>query len=203
MRIWTTYNTVDELDVTGALRVAVARTELGTSLVGGEPGHTAILVHSAEVERAVETAGEVRHVNIEGELLVEQLEHRVPRLAVHEVHARADVGAGDELERERSARGGDTVGALVVRTIEGAVCRASLAVGAERRVPLVAGVAVGVARGAVQPAPVGVEHDSGVLGGAAAAGRALLGSEAGVVLGRVRADLLAVHDSREGEGEER
>ncbi len=51
-----TYHSVDELDVTGALRVAVSRSVLGTRLVGWELGQTTVGVHLGEVESTVKTA---------------------------------------------------------------------------------------------------------------------------------------------------
>ena len=105
------YLAVDELDVLGALRVAVASTVLSTSLVGCVLGETTILSHLDEVQSTVETAGEVGHVDIEGEFLVEEGEHLVVGVVLHQVDTRADVGAGNELERERVAAGRDTVGA--------------------------------------------------------------------------------------------
>lgn len=198
------YLAVDELDVARALRVAVAGTVLGTSLVGREARQAAVLVHLRQVERAVEAARQVRHVDVEGELLVQQLEHLVVRVVRHQVHTRADVRARHELERERVAGGRDAVRARVVRAVERAVLRARRPVGAQCRVPRVAGVAVGVTGGAVQPPPVGVEHDLGAQRLAAAGLGALLRGHHGVVLGRVRADLLAGHDGEVcecGEGE--
>ena len=47
----------------------------------------------------------------------------------------------------------------VVGTVESAVLGTGDGVGAEGRVPLVTGVAVGVTADVVQPTPVGVEHD--------------------------------------------
>ena len=47
----------------------------------------------------------------------------------------------------------------VVSTIDGTVLGAGVAVRAQRGVPAVASVAVGVATDGVGPAPVGVEHD--------------------------------------------
>ena len=100
-----------------ALGVAVARAELGTSLVAGEAAHPAVSVHLDEVERAVEAAGELGHVDVESELLVLELEHLVLGIGrVHEVHARADVrrvrAVGDELERERVPARRNAVGAF-------------------------------------------------------------------------------------------
>ncbi len=55
-------------------------------------GHPAVLLHLYEVEGAVESARQVGHVNVEGELPVEQLEHVVVGLgAVQQEGARPDV----------------------------------------------------------------------------------------------------------------
>ena len=90
----------------------------------------------------------------------------------------------------------------VVSTIEGAVPRTSVGVGAQRRVPGVAGVAVGATARGVQPTPVGVEHDGALLRLAVVGRRALLDGQAGVAFCRERADLLAVGGRGEGESEE-
>jgi hypothetical protein len=47
---------VDELEITRALRVAIAGTVLGTGLVAGVLGRTTILIHGDEVQSTVETA---------------------------------------------------------------------------------------------------------------------------------------------------
>lgn len=197
-----TYLAVDELDVTRALRIAVTSTVLGTGLVAGELGHSTIRVHLTEVQSTVETAGELGHVNVESELLVQELEHVVLGLAVQEVDTRADVGARHELKSERVAGGGDTVGALVVGTVKCAVRGTSHTVGAEGGVPRVTGVAVGVAGDIVQPTPVGVEDNGGLLGNTASCGGTLLRSELRVSLRCLGASLLAIHHSSEREGEE-
>jgi predicted ABC-type sugar transport system permease subunit len=132
------------------LRITVASSVLGTSLVGGEFGHTTIGVHLGEVEGTVETAREVGDIDVERKLLVEELEHLVGGVAGHEVDTRPNVRlgrSGDEFESEGVAGGGDTVGTLVVGTVEGTVRRASGTIGAESSVPGVAGVAVGRASG--------------------------------------------------------
>lgn len=184
-----------------ALRVAVASAVLGASLVGRVLGLATVLVHLDEVQRAVKTAGKVRHVNVECELLVLELEQLVLVVACREVDARANVGTGDELECKRVAGGGDTVGSAVVRTVKSAVRSAGRVVGAQAGVPGVAGVAVGVASGGVEPAPVGIEDDRG-LDVRATAGRALLRRELGVHLGGVGANLLAEGHGGEGESDE-
>lgn len=110
-----THLAVDELDVVRALGVAVTGSVLCAGLVSGEAGGAAVGVHLDEVERAVEAARELRHVDVERELLVLEVELLVLRVGrVEEVHARADVGrvlaVRHELEAERVSAGGDTVG---------------------------------------------------------------------------------------------
>jgi len=203
--MYITYNTVNEFDVSWTLRIAVTSSVFGTSLVGGESGHTTVSVHLREVNGAVETAREVRNVDIESEFLVEELEHLVRSVAGHQVHTGTDVllrTAGDEFESDSVSAGGDTVCAGVVSTFESAVGSASRAVWAERGVPGVASVAVGKILGAVEPAPVGVEDDlSGGLGNTAGF-CALLPGETGVGLCGVGTDLLAHDHSSKRESNE-
>ena len=66
---------VDELEVVWALRVAVAGAVLGAPLVARVLGFAAVLVHLHEVQRAVEAARHLGHVNIEGELSILEMEH--------------------------------------------------------------------------------------------------------------------------------
>ncbi len=213
---------VDELDVLRALAVAVARAVLGTGLVALESRHSAVLVHLAEVDGAVQTAGEVGHVHIHGELLVQQVKQAVLGIAGHQIHAGADVRPvvvlGDKVELQRPRRRRrDAVRLLILGAVKGAVGRACLAVGARRRVPGVARVAVGVAAGDVSPAPVGlgsrgqsklsrdgsnsayVKDHSGVLLGARAGSRANLDGERRVRLAGDGTDLLAEHKAGKGE----
>ena len=202
-----THSSVNELDVLGALRVTVASSILGTSLVRREARHTTVGVHLREVDGTVETTGEVRHVDIEGELHVLHVERRVLRVAVHQVDARPDVGRArgirDEVELERAAGRCDTVGALVVRTVESAVSSAGRWVGTESSVPGVAGVAVRVPGDIVHPAPVGVEDDLAV-DSRAAGFRAGLIRQGRVGLSRDGTDLLSANATKgdESEGEQ-
>ena len=133
---------VDELEITRALRVAVASAVLGASLVAWVLCHPTVRVHLGEVQSAVETAGEGRKVDVESELLVEEVEGLVGRLVLQEVETRANVGTGLEGEGERVAGGGNTVSAGVVSDVERAVRRAGRAIRAVGGIPLVTGVAV-------------------------------------------------------------
>ena len=99
-----------------ALGVAVTSSVLRTSLVGGEARHATVLVHLHEVEGTVQAARKRRHVDVEGELLVLEVEHLVGGVVVgEEVHAGTDIRSGrslgHKLHRERVPAGGDTVGA--------------------------------------------------------------------------------------------
>lgn len=184
------------------MSVAVASSVLGTSLVGREAGHATVLVHLDEVEGTVETARQVGHVNVEGELLVLELEHLVLGLGFHKVNTGADVGASYEFEGELVAGGRNTVGAGVVSAIERAIGRACCRVRAELSVPLVAIVAVGVATDVVDPAPVRVKHYGARLRAAATACRTLLDRERRVVLRRGGTRLLAANDRSKDESEQ-
>ena len=53
--------------------------DVSKDLVGGVLGCSAIGVHFDEIESAVETALQHRHVHVEGELFVHQVKHAVPR----------------------------------------------------------------------------------------------------------------------------
>jgi hypothetical protein len=162
------------LEVTGALRVAVASAVLGAGLVVRLGGQATVERHLGEVDRAVETAAELGHVNVKRELLVDEVESLVLGVrGVHQVHARTDVAASDEADRRGVTRSRDAVGAGVVSAVEGTVLGASRRIRAEGGVPLVAGVAVGGAAGRVQPTPVGVKDDRVLGADTAARGRAL------------------------------
>jgi hypothetical protein len=110
-----TYGTVNELDVLWALGVTVSSTVCCTSLVGREPRGSTIGVHLGEVKRTVETATKVGHVNVEGELLVEQLQHLISLVGgVHEINTRANIGLrtlGNEVEAQRIAASCNTISA--------------------------------------------------------------------------------------------
>lgn len=197
---------IDELDVTRALRVAVAGTVLSTSLVASVGSHATISLHLGEVERAVKTARKVGDVNIESELLVEGLEHLVVRVVLHKVDTRTDVflcALGDEFESEGVAAGGDTVGTRVVSTVKGTVSSTSLAIGAKASVPFIAGIAVSVTAGGMEPTPVGIESNlSGGYSRAAARLGALLPGKRRVGFSGGSTSLLTKSNSGERKGEE-
>jgi hypothetical protein len=143
------YLAVDELQIPRALGIAIPSTVLGASLVAGVLLHTAVRIHRYEVKRAVETARQFRYIDVEGELMVAgELEHLVLGVRSHEIRSRTDVGRvralSNEFQRQRVAASCDSIGALVVCSIDGAVGRTRLVVGARGSVPLIASVAVGV-----------------------------------------------------------
>lgn len=105
----------------GALGVTVTSSVLGTGLVVGLLGHTTVLGHLDEVQGTVETALKLGNIDIEGELLVLEVEHLVLSVgSVHEVDTGADVGRVgallDKLVGEGSASAGNTVSSGVVGT---------------------------------------------------------------------------------------
>ncbi len=141
------------------LRVTVPSAVARTSLVCRELGLSAVLVHGDEVDSAVQPTRKLGDVNVECEFLVEEAEHLVIVLVLHEVHTGTDVlllGLGHEFECESVATGCDTISAGVVCTVEGAIRGTGGVVGAEGGIPGVSGVAVVRAGCAVKPAPVSV-----------------------------------------------
>jgi hypothetical protein len=143
----TTYNAVDELDVPGALRIAVTRAKFSAGFVSRVLGQATVGVHGDEVQRAVQTAADVGNINIERELVAQKGEHLVLGIVLHEIQAATNILAiralGDKLEAECVAGSGHTVGAGIVGAVNAAVRRASLAIRAELGVPGIAVIAVG------------------------------------------------------------
>lgn len=131
-----THLAVDELQVPRALRITVASSVLGTSLVAIVLGHTTIGIHGNEVQSSVESTGKTRGVHIESELLVEQLEHLVRAVILHQEHARTDVGTSDEFQGQGVTIGSRAVSAFVVGAIDGTVGSASLIIRAESCIEL-------------------------------------------------------------------
>lgn len=193
---------IDELQVAGALRVAVSGTVFGAGLVARVLRGAAVSVHGDEVQRAVETAGEVGHVHVKCELLAEELEHLIGTVITHEVQPGSDVLAGalgDEVQAQLVAGGSHTVGRLVSGTIERAVRGAGHIVGTDRGVPLVASVAVGGAGGRVHPAPIGINDHRAVISSAAATAGAGLPGQRRMRLSGVGSNLLSIGSGKNGE----
>jgi hypothetical protein len=95
--------------------VVLTSSVLGTSLVVALVDAT-VRGHLDKVEGTVQTAGEVGDVNVEGELLVDEVEHLVLGVGLHEVGTGSDVAGvlalGDKLQGQGIAGGSDTVGTL-------------------------------------------------------------------------------------------
>jgi hypothetical protein len=108
---------VDELNVVGALSIAVSSTELGTGLVVAL-AHAAVREHLHEVESTIQTARQLGYINVEGEFLANEVEHLVLGVRLHQVGTGSNVGRagtlGDELEGQSTATGADTVGTCAV-----------------------------------------------------------------------------------------
>lgn len=95
----------NELEVTGALSIAVARAVLGTSLVGWVATHTSIGLHSNKVQSAVDATLDGGQINVEGELVPSEGEHLVSLLVLHEIETGANVRAVLMLRDERQSEG--------------------------------------------------------------------------------------------------
>lgn len=212
------YQTVDELDVTRALRVAVTSSILGTGFVVVILAQATVGVHRCEVESTVQTAREVRDVNVKGELIVEEIEGLVCLVVLHKVHTRANILTGDKCQGQRVTSGRDTIGTLVVGAINRAVRSARLIVRAKRLIPLfgivswelghliqttclVTSVAVGGVVDRVSPTPVGVEHDGTRDLSARSAGFASLPCQGGVSFLLQSTCLLGPRNGQEGREE--
>lgn len=197
----TTYLAANELQISGALGIAVAGTVLCTGLVGRVLGHASVLVHSDEVEGSIQTALDGGQVDIEGELVVHQSEHLVLAGTVHQVETGANVGAvlvlREELESERVTARGGAVCLGVLGSLEGALAGA-IGSRAARGSPLVAIVAVGCSRGGVKPAPVMIDGHLAVHRGTAAAARTFLPGQLRMSFGLLCTDLLGRGDARDG-----
>lgn len=104
---------VNPLDVVGALGVAVTSSVLGTGLVVALVKAT-VGGHLDEVQSAVQTARQLRNIDVEGELLANEVEHLVLAVGLHKVGTGADIGSifalGNELQGQGIAAGRDTVG---------------------------------------------------------------------------------------------
>lgn len=182
----------------GALCITVASSVFGTSLVVVVLGETAIRVHLNEVKGTIETARQIRHVDVEGELLVPKIERLVVGVVGHKIHARANVGGvmvtRYELDGEFTTSGCDPVRASVVATFQCAVLGAGYGVRTHRRVPCATCVAA-CAACRVQRTPCRVDGNGCRQSMTATARCTLLNAEVGVNLLRLRADLLTMHNS--------
>jgi len=88
-------DSIDKLDVSGALRVAITRSILGSGLVSPTRfSNTTVGVHLGEVESAIETTRELGYINVECEFLVVEVESLVRRRTArsHQIDTATDVG---------------------------------------------------------------------------------------------------------------
>jgi hypothetical protein len=192
------YLSGDEFHVLGTLGVAVASPVLGTSLVSAVLAQATVGVHLNEVESAVDTARNLGDIDVEGELLVKEVEHGVFGVGLHEIDSTTNVSPralGEELDGQGVTARGNAVGLLVVGTLESALLGTGSTVRADGGVPGVPGVAVGEAVRDVQPTPVGVEDNLAVALRGAAASCTLLPRKTRMGLCYLPANLLAMGDS--------
>ena len=111
---------VDPLDVVRTLSVTVSGA-VGRACRVPRVVEASVLLHLNKVQRAVQTAGKLGHVNVERELLVLQFEHVIVLTGlVHEVGSGTNVlgvlTLGHELQGHRArVVGCDAVGITVVR----------------------------------------------------------------------------------------
>mmetsp|Transcript_92306 Transcript_92306/g.197784 ORF Transcript_92306/g.197784 Transcript_92306/m.197784 type:complete len:203 (+) Transcript_92306:1307-1915(+) len=132
-----------------------------------------VYLHLDEVDSTVHTTRKGAAIDGEGELLVQQLEHLVGLVGVHQISARSDIGPAVAashhiLQLDAAGRGSDAICALVALLID-AIYRAVLGtchrVGAHGLVPHPSFVAIPgvVLGGAMDPPPVSIHDDAGRL----------------------------------------
>lgn len=115
---------IDELDVVRALSVTVTSSVLRTGRVSRVLGLATVSVHLNEVHRSVQSAREIGHIDVEGELLVLEVELQVGVFIVQKVDSGANVGVRalrNEVETQRVASRSDTVDTAVICTVQGAI----------------------------------------------------------------------------------
>jgi hypothetical protein len=113
------------------LRVTVTCSILGTSRVTLVLAQATISVHGGEVQGAVQATWEVRDIDVKGEFVANEVESLIGLIILHKVDTRANVCSSDKLEGKRITSGCDTVGSLIVSTVDRTVCSARLGVRAE------------------------------------------------------------------------
>ena len=174
------YLTVDELQITWALRITVSNAILGTSFISGVSGHSTIGIHGHEVKRAIKTARKIGDIHVEGELVVQKVELRIRGISVHEIQTRTDIGGissnSDECKLQRVSARSSAVCSCIIGSLKSAVGGASCVIWAESCIPGVSGVAVRsrAACSIVYPAPIGIDNNFSLLGSAATRSSALL-----------------------------
>ncbi len=134
----TAYLAIDKLDGLWALSITVASTICGTGLVVLVLFRSSVSVHLDEVQSTVQATGQVGDINLEGELLVQQLEHLVLRVTRHHVETRPNIDGSvvcDEAQCQVTATGFDAISLGVVSAFEVAILCASRGVGAVGYVP--------------------------------------------------------------------
>mmetsp|Transcript_108476 Transcript_108476/g.324390 ORF Transcript_108476/g.324390 Transcript_108476/m.324390 type:complete len:519 (+) Transcript_108476:545-2101(+) len=114
---------LDELEVVGALRVAVARAVLCAGRVVAA-ARAAVLLHLHEVYSTVEATLQRGNVHVNGELLVQQLEHLVVALVAQHVEPGADGLAALERQVHAALDGLHAVGVHVVLVAHALDCAA-------------------------------------------------------------------------------
>mmetsp|Transcript_81765 Transcript_81765/g.189927 ORF Transcript_81765/g.189927 Transcript_81765/m.189927 type:complete len:246 (-) Transcript_81765:2-739(-) len=186
----------DELQIVGALRIAVTGAVFGACFVVALT-QAAIGLHLYKVDCTVQAAFQGGHVHIEGELTVQQLEHHVGVLVLHHVQSRANRLTVLKLQPDAVAHGAHAVRALIllrVHALQSASACAREAIRAEGFIPgrwrTFDAVLVLVLARVMQPTPLGVHGERLLLGSAAAGLCARRKADLRMGLWLLRADLL-------------
>mmetsp|Transcript_38036 Transcript_38036/g.93028 ORF Transcript_38036/g.93028 Transcript_38036/m.93028 type:complete len:203 (+) Transcript_38036:1002-1610(+) len=153
-----------------ALGVTISRPVLRPSLVPVILALPAVRIHLHKIQSAIQTTWQLRHVNIECELLVLQLEQLVGLLSIHQIRPAANVARVLTLRHKPQLQLVPVAGDAIWRRpilcrdpVQPAVARASLRIRTIARVPAVPRVAIRAAPHLMQPAPVRVQSHALLL----------------------------------------
>lgn len=82
---------INKLDVSWALSITVSSSVISTGVVSRELVESTVMWHLGEVESSVDTAWQLRNIDVEGELSVNEFEHLILVITTHEIVSRSDV----------------------------------------------------------------------------------------------------------------
>ena len=179
-----TYDTVHPRS-NETLGIAVASTDAGTSRI--QVRSATVRPHLREIQGAVHATRQLRHIDVEGELLTSQLQHLVVLLALaQEIRPRALklLVLAIEVHAQACTIGEDTIVLVVTDWLQDAVLRASLLVRAHGQVCPTTPVAATFGRVVllVNRVDGSIEDNVAVLGFATSLLGTLVGGELGVLL---------------------
>jgi hypothetical protein len=83
--------TVDELEISWALRITVSHAILCTGLVGWELSHAPICHHPRHIQCSVQSTRKMRNIDVKCELLVQHVEHLIVVVIRQQIEAGSNI----------------------------------------------------------------------------------------------------------------